>query len=164
MIKHIVIVWLLLQIQLHTLSHKEHIRMYELVQQRGLYPSAQLPDRNSGSTHEYSPLHQWWLRFLARTKQLTKCDLRHSVDHLSTIPHTRQKHIQTRCLLFITDYKNKILSTEMTRLHTFSGPFPQLPGSTRSRQITMPAPHHSVLYRPDALPATKPTASKHWRH
>ena len=33
-----------------------------------------------------------------------------------------------------------------------------------SRQITTPTPHHSVFYRPDALPATKPTASKHWRH
>ena len=31
----------------------------------------------------------------------------------------------------------------------------------RSRQITMPAPHHSVFYRPDALPSTRPTASKH---
>jgi len=31
------------------------------------------------------------------------------------------------------------------------------------RQITMPAPHHSVFYRPDALPATQPTASEHWR-
>jgi len=34
----------------------------------------------------------------------------------------------------------------------------------RSRQITMPAPHQSVFYRPDALPAAQPTASKHWRH
>jgi len=34
----------------------------------------------------------------------------------------------------------------------------------RSRQITMPVPHHSSFYRPDALPATQPTASKHWRH
>ena len=34
----------------------------------------------------------------------------------------------------------------------------------RSRQITMPAPHHSVFYRPDALSAAQPTASKHWRH
>ena len=34
----------------------------------------------------------------------------------------------------------------------------------RSRQITMPTPHHSVFYRPDALPAAQPTASKHWRH
>ena len=31
----------------------------------------------------------------------------------------------------------------------------------RSRQITMPAPHHSGFYRPDTLPATQPTASKH---
>ena len=33
----------------------------------------------------------------------------------------------------------------------------------RSRQTTTPAPHHSVFYRPDALPAAQPTASKHWR-
>jgi len=33
--------------------------------------------------------------------------------------------------------------------------------TTRSRQITTPAPHHSVFYRPDALPAAKPTGSKH---
>ena len=31
----------------------------------------------------------------------------------------------------------------------------------RSRQITMPVPHHSGFYRPDALPAAQPTASKH---
>ena len=30
-----------------------------------------------------------------------------------------------------------------------------------SRQTTMPAPHQSVFYRPDALPAAQPTASKH---
>jgi len=32
----------------------------------------------------------------------------------------------------------------------------------RSSQITTPAAHHSVFYRPDALPATQPTESKHW--
>ena len=32
-----------------------------------------------------------------------------------------------------------------------------------SRQITTPAPHRSVFYRPDALPAAQPTASKHRR-
>jgi len=31
------------------------------------------------------------------------------------------------------------------------------------RYITTPASHHSVFYKPDALPATQPTASKHWR-
>jgi len=35
--------------------------------------------------------------------------------------------------------------------------------ASRSSQITMPAPHHSVFYRPDALPAAQPTVSKHWR-
>ena len=33
----------------------------------------------------------------------------------------------------------------------------------RCRQKTMPAPHNSVFYRLDALPAAQPTASKHWR-
>ena len=33
----------------------------------------------------------------------------------------------------------------------------------RTRQLTVPAPHHhTVFYRPDALPAAQPTASKHW--
>ena len=32
-----------------------------------------------------------------------------------------------------------------------------------SRQIATPAPHQSVFYRPDALPAAQPTVSKHWR-
>ena len=31
----------------------------------------------------------------------------------------------------------------------------------RSRQITMPAPHHSLFYKPAALPAAQPTVSKH---
>jgi len=31
----------------------------------------------------------------------------------------------------------------------------------RPRQITMPAPHHSVFHKSNALPATQPTASKH---
>ena len=34
----------------------------------------------------------------------------------------------------------------------------------RSRQITTPAPHRWVFYRPDALPVAQPTVSKHWRH
>ena len=34
----------------------------------------------------------------------------------------------------------------------------------RSRQTTTPAPTTQFFYRPDALPAAQPTASKHWRH
>ena len=29
--------------------------------------------------------------------------------------------------------------------------------------LQTPVPHHSVFLQPDALPATQPTASKHWR-
>jgi len=78
----------------------------------------------------------------------------------------------------------KLLSYTHTHTHPFKGPFS---GPVRilleqetvsgsgiswavcksapcSRQITMLAPHRSVFYRPDALPAAQPTASKHWRH
>ena len=41
--------------------------------------------------------------------------------------------------------------------------WPICKSAPRSRQITTPATHHSVFYRPDALPAAQPTASKHWR-
>ena len=41
-----------------------------------------------------------------------------------------------------------------------AGPYARL---HLARQITTPAPHHSFFYRPDALPAAQPTASKHWR-
>jgi len=34
----------------------------------------------------------------------------------------------------------------------------------RPRQITIQASHHSVFYRPDALPVAQSTASKHWRY
>ena len=34
----------------------------------------------------------------------------------------------------------------------------------RSRQITTPAPHHSLFYRPGALPAAQQTAWNHWRN
>ena len=30
--------------------------------------------------------------------------------------------------------------------------------------LLLAAPHHAVFYRPDALPAAQPRASKHWRH
>ena len=39
-----------------------------------------------------------------------------------------------------------------------AGPYASLHLAT---DITTPAPHHSVFYMPDALPAAQPTASKH---
>jgi len=31
----------------------------------------------------------------------------------------------------------------------------------RPRQMTTPAPYHSIFYTPDAVPDAQPTASKH---
>ena len=73
---------------------------------------------------------------------------------------------------------------QQTHTHPFNGP---LSGTTRVSRYqkgetnldfteardsewqwhqlnNMPAPHHSVFYRPDALPAAQPTASKHFFH
>jgi len=35
-----------------------------------------------------------------------------------------------------------------------------LVSAPRSRQITTSTPHHSIFYRPDALPDVQPTVSK----
>jgi len=85
-----------------------------------------------------------------------------------------------------TQYLHTHTHTRLTAL------FPRLPGWARTRKVkpiwillkqetvsgiswaicksapccrltTTPAPYHSVFYRPDALPAAQPTASKHWR-
>jgi len=44
-----------------------------------------------------------------------------------------------------------------------AGPYASLHLAPESRQITMPALHPSSFYRLDALPATPPTVSEHWR-
>ena len=62
--------------------------------------------------------------------------------------------------------KTNVDFTEARKQETVSGSgisWDICKSATRSRQKTMPAPHHSVFYRPDALPATQPMASKHWR-
>jgi len=41
--------------------------------------------------------------------------------------------------------------------------WPICKSAPRSRQITTPALHRSVFYRPNALPVAQSTASKHWR-
>ena len=68
-------------------------------------------------------------------------------------------HLSTHNLLF-----SRLSSP--THAHTFNAFFRWAicKSAPCSRQTTTLAPHHSVFYRPDALPAAQPTASKHWRH
>ena len=82
------------------------------------------------------------------------------------LPHT-QSHRHTSAL----NHTRLCSSLHHTEAETYAGcathsthSWTICKSAPRSRQITMPAPHHSVFYRPDALPAAQPTASKHWRH
>ena len=129
-----------------------------------------------------------WSRCINHSRQLECCaNLLRGTDHASCIPESPWacvSEIRSAC-----DSCLGLLHTH-TRLTAL---FPGIPGSVgtrkekpvwilkqeimsgifiswavcksapRSRQITTPAPHHSVFYRPDALSAAQPTASKHWR-
>ena len=65
----------------------------------------------------------------------------------------------------VSRYQKGKINLDFTEARTVSGSgisWAVCKSAPRSRQITTPAPHHSsFFYRPDALPATQPTASKH---
>ena len=141
-------------------------------------------------TNEY-PLHsvfecgdrQRWQRALETTQQRLSTD-----EHLQyALPHTHQQtrrsptpHVRNN----IT-HTHAHLTALCPRLHGWVGTRKVKPiwvllkqetvsgsdiswavcrSAPRSRQITTPARHNSVFYRPDALPDAQPTVSKHWRH
>ena len=111
----------------------------------------------------------------------------HQLNHMLTIFTSLQtdNHINTSSLNF---YRSGALPDAQPHTHPFNGPLSRTArvgryqkGKTsldfteardsewqwhrldqsapRSRQITTPTPHHSVFYRPDALPVAQPTAS-----
>jgi len=64
----------------------------------------------------------------------------------------------------VSQYQKGKINVDFTEARTVSGSGISLAvckSAPCPRQITMPAPHHSDFYRPDALPAAQPTASKH---
>jgi len=62
----------------------------------------------------------------------------------------------------VSRYQNGKTNLDFTEARDSEWQWAICKSAPRSRQITMPAPHHSVFYRPDALPAAQPTASMHW--
>ena len=64
---------------------------------------------------------------------------------------------------WVSRYQKGKTNLDLTEARDSEWQWHQLGHMQVSRHITTPAPHHSVFYRPDALPATQPTASKHWR-
>jgi len=67
-------------------------------------------------------------------------------------------------LFYNADYQKGKTNLDFTEQETVSGSgisWAMCKSAPRSRQITTPAPHHSVFYRLDALSAAQPKASKH---
>ena len=97
------------------------------------------------------------------------CDYHQQISHLArahTHTHTRLTTLFPRLPGWAGTRKVKPIWI-LLKQETVSGSgisWDICKSAPRSRQITTPAPHHSVFYRPDALPAAQPTASKHWRH
>ena len=85
--------------------------------------------------------------------------------HTHTHTHTHQFNQSMSGTTLVSRYQKGKTNLDLLKQETVSGS-----GISRavcksapcSRQITMLASHHSkVFYRPDALPAAQPTASKH---
>ena len=97
--------------------------------------------------------------------------------HAHTHTHTRRAHTRTHThtrLIALCPGLPKWAGTRKVKpiwilleQETLSGSGISLAicnSAPRSREITMPAPHYSVFYRPDALPAAQPTVSKQLIH
>jgi len=88
----------------------------------------------------------------------------HARTHTHRDTHTHIHNRFTALLDFVWDYPGEMDLLEQ-EIISGSGIIWAICKSTPwPRQISMPASHHSVFYRPDALPATQPTLSKDWRH
>ena len=86
--------------------------------------------------------------------------------HTHTHKHTHQHNGPLSGTSTVSRYQKGKTNLDFTEAREVSGSgisWAICKSAPRSRQITMPVPHHSGFYRLDALPAAQPTASKHWR-
>ena len=99
---------------------------------------------------------------------LETADYRRGASDGYTHTHT---HMHTRVCAFnghfsgtnwVSRYQKGKTSLDFTEARDSGISWDICKSAPTSRQITMPALYHSVFYRPDALPAAQPTASKHW--
>jgi len=125
-----------------------------------------------GAANERIGISTYWLLTAFKTSEITVWMVSYGILQLNAIV----KHIHTH-----------------THTNPFNGPFPGLPrwaGTRKVKPIWILLKHETVsgsgiswticksapcsrqitntpplsFYRPDALPAAQPTASKHWRH
>ena len=128
--------------------------------------------RRAGPTAANPPQRRaaakWWdWRTDRRTdarKFHTPCSA-HCANNVNTVTHTRLTALFPRLSGWASTRKVEPIWI-LLKQETVSGSgisWAVCKSAPHSRQITTPTPHRSVFYRPDALPAAQPTASKHWR-
>ena len=102
----------------------------------------------------------------------TKQFCRHRLSYIGYILHLTHTHTHTRLTALFPGLPRWAGTRKvkpiwiLLKQETVSGSgisWAICKSAPRSRQITIPAPHHSVFYRSDALPAAQSTALKHWR-
>jgi len=97
---------------------------------------------------------------LSDTSQCCVKTAKHASTHTHTHPFNGPLSGTTR----VSQYQKGKTNLDLVKQETVSGSgigWTICKSAPRSRQITTRTPHRSVFYRPDALPAAQPTASKH---
>ena len=97
------------------------------------------------------------------TFQLTSLFFVHDCDYQNQHTHTCPFNSPLSGTTQVSRYQTGKTTLDFTVARDSEWQWHQLghicKSAPRSRQITMPEPHHSVFYRPDALPAAQPTVS-----
>ena len=106
------------------------------------------------------------------TCPLPKClsckGIRTTIEYI--IPQTQQTHTHTHpfngpfsSITHVSQYQKRKTNLDFIEARDSEWQWHQL-GHMQVYTLLQTAPHYSVFYRLDALPATQPTVSKHWRH
>ena len=101
---------------------------------------------------------------LQHEKQYVRIHYTNSTKHIMSHTHTPPFNGPLSGTTRVSWYQKGKTNLDFTEARDSELQWHQLgicKSAPRSRQITTPAPHHSVFYRPDALPAAQPAASKH---
>jgi len=85
----------------------------------------------------------------------------HARTHARTHTHTHTFNGPLSGTTRVSQYQEGNTNLDFTGARDSEWQWAICKSAPHSRQINTPAPHRSVFYRPDALPAAQPTASKH---
>ena len=92
---------------------------------------------------------------ISRTKQTAQ-------EHQHTLTHTHPFNAALSGTTQVSQYQKGKTNLKQETVSGSGISWAMCKSAPHSRQITMPASHQSVFYRPDALPAAQPTyPSKH---